>query len=399
MADEAISEYARYLWGQLDELLTTLNHLRVCAHQGTAADPDEVCDAVRTLTKGVCEEWSAICVKLPSPIEYRGRTRASHAELLYIQALSVYQDLMTVATGSPDDGLYGYYYRADEVWEKWPTAAQAILKPDRFLDLAEEARFAEIARRELLTAQPKPWPLPFVYQPPGSPQDGWSAEVAARQLKRLAAYRESGPPIRKPKPEMDDADLIKIYEGEPHDQFVTKLGGLPYRPASVPWPRTPAGEPMVFLGQICFADSRDLFDSLPGDVLLIFTHDEHAHTSGDIDDLRYEWYPLGLTGLVTAADVPDTVWKVCPCFTYLQRYLEQEDTSCPEMGKIGGRPHWIQNDPRKPGEFLAGFASVEYRSDPDPANPKVRHLDFFDAGLLHFFLRPDGHIVHYFQCY
>ncbi len=36
---------------------------------------------------------------------------------------------------------------------------------------------------------------------------------------------------------------------------------------------------------------------------------------------------------------------------------------------------------------------------PDGNDPKVRHLELFDSGILHFFLQNDGHVVQYFQCW
>lgn len=53
--------------------------------------------------------------------------------------------------------------------------------------------------------------------------------------------------------------------------WLTKIGGRPWRAAGKPWPRDKDGVPLAFLGQICFLDSKDLFDfELPGDVALIF---------------------------------------------------------------------------------------------------------------------------------
>jgi hypothetical protein len=66
-------------------------------------------------------------------------------------------------------------------------------------------------------------------------------------------------------------DVMVWNYGEPKRREVTKIGGVPYWPKSEPWPQNADEEPLQFIGQICFADSRDLFPKLPGDVLLIFT--------------------------------------------------------------------------------------------------------------------------------
>ena len=98
--------------------------------------------------------------------------------------------------------------------------------------------------------------------------------------------------------------LAAVLAEDPALRVTSSLAGR------VAEPRLPAGEPMVFFVQLCFADSRDLVGELPGDVLLIFTSDEHGHTT---DGLHYEWYPLGIEGLVTVDDIPDTPWRAAPC--------------------------------------------------------------------------------------
>jgi hypothetical protein len=399
MSDESTREYRESLQGHLTELVDTLNRLRKALTRGKAADADEVRELVRVLTEGVCDRWAAIIVSLPAPhasqVEYGGRRFSNHAEILYLQALEMYQQLTELTEGYPDDVLMGGL-EEDEAWEHWPEFVEQYHGSGSYLDEVDIARLAGIAQKELRLVVPKPWPLPYVYNLPASPADRWSPEAARSQTGRLAGYREEGPPNRQANSESDDvADLMKAAAGEPPDRFATKLGGLPYRPSSIPWPRHASGEPMVFLGQICFADSLDVVGELPGDVLLIFTHDEHDHTSGG--NLHYEWYPLGLDGLIAATDVPDTRWKVYPCYMHLVRSEEESDGLI--SAKIGGRPHWIQHEPRDPGRFLGGFESVKYLGKPRTDDPKVRHLDMFDNGLLHFFLLEDGHVVEYFQCY
>lgn len=55
------------------------------------------------------------------------------------------------------------------------------------------------------------------------------------------------------------------------EQWRTRIGGRPWRDQSRPWPTDDQGVPLHFIGQICFADSMDLFPfELPGDIVLIF---------------------------------------------------------------------------------------------------------------------------------
>jgi hypothetical protein len=231
------------------------------------------------------------------------------------------------------------------------------------------------------------------------PEDRWSADAARQQLARLATYRQGEPFEQQPQPGRSYvSDVMLIGIGEPRIRYVTKLGGLPYRPASVPWPRTGAGEPLVFFGQVCFAESRDLFEKLPGDVLLIFTKDEHDHTCGN---LHYEWYPLGFEGLVAAEDIPETPWRVAPYFTLLSRREEDESADrwpdWLEEPRIGGRAYSLQDEPEREGTFLACFASLSDYEGPD-GDPRLQ-LDFHDGGLLNLFLASDGQVFDDFSCY
>src|SRR5262249_29999625 len=68
-------------------------------------------------------------------------------------------------------------------------------------------------------------------------------------------------------------DVFVWQPGEPPNPATTKIGGIPYRSRSSPWPRDQAGKPVRFIAQLCFADSRDISGDLPGDVLLIFGDD------------------------------------------------------------------------------------------------------------------------------
>lgn len=64
-------------------------------------------------------------------------------------------------------------------------------------------------------------------------------------------------------------DLFVLSLGSAPKQFITKFGGVPYRPKDKPWP-TSQGSPLQFIAQFCFLDSKDLVPVVPGDVLLIF---------------------------------------------------------------------------------------------------------------------------------
>jgi hypothetical protein len=111
-------------------------------------------------------------------------------------------------------------------------------------------------------------------------------------------------------------DVFTFGKGEPTERYATKVGGLPYRPAKVPWPLDWNGQPRKFLAQFCFADSHDHIRDLPGDVLLIFAKTWWSSLWGTEvlglyppeyeDQLVFEWYPVGIDNLISADEIPTT---------------------------------------------------------------------------------------------
>ena len=93
-------------------------------------------------------------------------------------------------------------------------------------------------------------------------------------------------------------DIHVLALGEPKRRDVTKVGGVPYRPRAKPWPETSDGKPMTFLAQFRFAESKDIVGDLPGDILLVFAADLDFYEYEDEEQLKFEWYPLGLRELI-----------------------------------------------------------------------------------------------------
>lgn len=87
----------------------------------------------------------------------------------------------------------------------------------------------------------------------------------------------------------DDVDRRKPW--------LTRIGGRPWREKGKPWPRDAQGQPLTFLGQICFVDSRDVLPpapfQLPGDVALIFGTNDNGWV-GLVDGAALEWSSLTL---------------------------------------------------------------------------------------------------------
>ena len=235
-------------------------------------------------------------------------------------------------------------------------------------------------------------------------------------------------------------DVFVFGKGEPPARHLTKVNGLPYRPAGVPWPHDCMGRPMTFLAQFCFGDSMDHVGDLPGDVLLLFmrTRPGYPFTDGmvplvdpreDVDSLVFEWYPLGLENLVQPEDVPGPPLVFPTCFGVRYRtcdYLDEESSAqvvsrvvpenilpthefyrdatlrafCryPQM-KIGGAPFWYERsrEPRH-GRFVASFSDVNLAVEtPFPWTNRTEPLDL-DEGIAHenLLLFHDGSCINYF---
>jgi hypothetical protein len=257
--------------------------------------------------------------------------------------------------------------------------------------------------------------------------DRWTSLFSLDRLRAEAQSRTDGPPrdtivispadfavILQLRAEMAAAiplgtavptDIFVWAKGEPPRREVTKVGGLPYWPAARAWPERTEGGPLMFVGQFCFADSRDIAGELPGDVLAIFAHptwtgmfDEHGYAERG---MVFEWLTLGLgeADLITPDDVPkvDSTWPISPYYGAIHRTFDHPDLGSdggdfgwdhPEWSglgllkatKIGGVPWWEQYDPGVPGRFLCALESIQpaldgpypYLNVPEPIGPSVR---------------------------
>jgi len=134
-------------------------------------------------------------------------------------------------------------------------------------------------------------------------------------------------------------DVFMMTYGEPPERSMTKIGGAPYWPSDHPWPTNWLGKPLRFVAQVNFTDSRDLFDSLPNDVLVLF---EGAFGR------REFWLPAGLTDLIDPDDIPKTKRHYFPTYGAIQRLYDPPLSDRPEIAplservneciKIGGNP-------------------------------------------------------------
>jgi hypothetical protein len=179
-------------------------------------------------------------------------------------------------------------------------------------------------------------------------------------------------------------DIFIMGEGEPPDRHVTKIGGIPYWPASQAWPIGNSGRPLQFLGQICFADSKDLTGPLPGDVLLLFSEDAE-----DPGPIHFEWQALGLTEVLGPGEAPDSASPFAPCHGFIYRTTsypkarrlaaskqaeyptwkgaevwQEFFVPCVSATQIGEAPFYINDNPR-PARALCALNTVS----PEPVGP------------------------------
>src|SRR5258708_3866058 len=99
---------------------------------------------------------------------------------------------------------------------------------------------------------------------------GWTIagpeELVAVETVRSKALRfgDLGPSV--------PCDIHIFVHGEAPRRDATVIGGVPYRPRTMPWPTRRDGTPMVFVCQFAFHQSQDIFGArtLPGDLLLVF---------------------------------------------------------------------------------------------------------------------------------
>jgi hypothetical protein len=125
-------------------------------------------------------------------------------------------------------------------------------------------------------------------------------------------------------------DLFLWGTGTPPDQRLTRVGGTPWLPRSVPWP-TIDGAVLSFLCQFDFRDSRDLVGDLPGDLLLIFVMDERSMISGDGQKMAVQWVSADEDDILSAAEVPEPTHPFDHVCTWGVRYRTADYPSCWEL--------------------------------------------------------------------
>lgn len=226
-------------------------------------------------------------------------------------------------------------------------------------------------------------------------------------------------------------DVFVMAQGESDNRAVTKVGGLPFRPADLKWPVSSAGQPLGLIAQFNFADSRDLYPDLPGDLLLVFG----SETEYGIEVQYCEWQRLGDFELVKS--VPTASLQIPPCYGYRYRTenfpdarLKDVSGTKPRVGdrnvdscywlfcyqamQIGRAPFFIQDfekdDKLTPLCTISSMWPSQYGpypwvDSPLPIDfePSLRDVNselmIGDVGCFYFFLTPDGQVEFFEQSF
>jgi hypothetical protein len=223
-------------------------------------------------------------------------------------------------------------------------------------------------------------------------------------------------------------DVFVWRAGPPERPYLTKIGGVPHRPASWPWPVAGDGTPLTFVAQMCFLDSRDIVsEKVPGDVILIFMKPPESWTARD-KNIVIEWGEPQLDQPVTIEECPPAEFYVPELSGEIHRLLEYPDSASRfESGfgdccnpfmptistRLGREAFFIQSDPRRDDlELLCVLSSVIAKPDNAQDVPDVvtaaggMHTgrDRFrfmlsDCGCLYFLIDSRGNVYCDFQCY
>ena len=372
---------------QLNKLVNALGGYEALIAAGPAADRANLVGVVERLRDCVCHSELDLTAAIRGVgrerFLYRGRKYLAASDFLLGRATRYYLHAVASACDKLDDTLRGDIDVNDLVRD-WPDVVDGF-SPNLPFGREELARLAEAARSEVANRVELATPYPIVCESLADP----ASEVAGEcNLARLSKYTIFADEVLPPGSEV--TDFLTFEDGEPPDRFVTKIAGLPYRPASLAWPTGSDGRAYTFLAQFTFCYSTDLVSDLPRDVLLIFARNHESLYETSLHepdpDFRFEWWPVGLESLVQPGDMPATDWEIAPAYATLERRCAEWAL---EGSKIGGRPYWIQDDSGDKGEFPCALGE-----------PKLGrgHLTLANAGLINFFF-DRGQITWDFQCY
>lgn len=226
-------------------------------------------------------------------------------------------------------------------------------------------------------------------------------------------------------------DIFLWGIGKPPKSYLTKIGGVPYRPKDAPWPKA-ANRPMTFFAQYCFLDSKDLFNRpLPGDIMLVFLKDEDSiYSPGDAGACRIEWYRYPISSRASANECPKAGFNVPRLYGVRHRtcdYPESEEIfqkeghaqywllATSQATRIGGCTWVIQDRKWSPRDRLIctlsyvsvpslwveawPFVNVKSTRNLSKREQKKLEIELCDAGCLYFAIDKKGKVRCYMDSY
>ncbi len=256
-----------------------------------------------------------------------------------------------------------------------------------------------------------------------SPSHLCEVELARRQYADVIGPHRSVP-----------VDLFLWSTDPPKEPYLTKLGGVPHRESTKPWP-THDGKTMTFVAQFCFVDSMDIVsDRLPGEIMLVFFPD--ADCLFDQRPIFVEWSSTRLSSPAKADDCPAPSFIVPQLSGHIYRTREYPESqgvfeqaghdqsyllATTQATKIGRETFFIQNDPRTPDdELLCTLCSIHPQTYPPGAKWPMIGLEslpddwrlpdehtgwgryemmFADVGCLYFLIDRQGRVKVEWSCY
>lgn len=248
--------------------------------------------------------------------------------------------------------------------------------------------------------------------PPPGPRRWWQFARGERRppsivhgpldLAEVESWRRTHPPTGKTTP----ADWFVWSTKPAQHPFLTRFGGVPHREASEPWPRDARGRPLLFVGQICFMDSKDIVDpAVPGDVLLVFARLDDEGDYFGWEDYHVEWSASALREPLQPNGVPEQPVRVPRLNGVIHRTYE--DWSNPKQGtKIGATTLVIQGSGDESILCALSFFSPRWewptleheRLDRGEA-AAIGEFELGDAGCIYVRHYDDGSLEAMSDCY
>lgn len=232
----------------------------------------------------------------------------------------------------------------------------------------------------------------------------WDRVVSPRSVAANVQLRWEAWPEDIPRGSVA-TDVFVWKEGISQRREVSNIGGMPYWPADWEWPST--DEPMCFVGQFCFEDSRDLIGSLPGDLLLVFLKNDRDDYQTS-DQFHFEWVSKTEQELITT--IPRVAWwNNGPVHAQVFRTWDHPEFGIWEATKIAGIPKRVQDSLELHGTYIATLQSLGFpiekpfplvnREAPLTWGESDRFWGFGDVGTLYLLMGDAGRIYAEDACY